>query len=275
MGYKLNRAYIGTQQVRPREIVEYLCFTAEQANSVVTLYKNFSPAVVSLETSTDGQTWTDYTIGTDITLASVWDKVYRRNKSTTPTEFSKKDNNYYYFSMSWKIAASWDITTLLCKKWTDTLTGASHTFYKLFYWRSSLTTPPKLPATTLTDYCYNSMFEDCTGLTTAPHLPATSLPKYCYSEMFYWCSNLVQLPYIIGTTMGDMACGYMFYNCSNIKIASSSNSTYTQAYRIPKEDTGTTGTNSLYYMFRYTGGTFTGSPTINTTYYAHKDIVLV
>ena len=32
-----------------------------------------------------------------------------------------------------------------------------------------------LPATTLADYCYNSMFSGCRSLTTAPELPATTL----------------------------------------------------------------------------------------------------
>ena len=37
-----------------------------------------------------------------------------------------------------------------------------------------------LPATTLATRCYNSMFFGCTSLTTAPKLPATSMEERCY-----------------------------------------------------------------------------------------------
>lgn len=50
--------------------------------------------------------------------------------------------------------------------------------------------PDFLPATTLTEYCYEFMFLGCTSLTTAPALPATTLASYCYKQMFDGCSKL-------------------------------------------------------------------------------------
>ncbi|MBO4508992.1 MAG: hypothetical protein J5747_10205 [Spirochaetaceae bacterium] len=47
-----------------------------------------------------------------------------------------------------------------------------------------------LPATTLTYFCYENMFNGCTGLTIAPTLPATELVAGCYSNMFNGCSSL-------------------------------------------------------------------------------------
>ena len=38
--------------------------------------------------------------------------------------------------------------------------------------------------TTLTPYCYYSMFDGCKNLTNAPDLPAATLTEYCYREMF-------------------------------------------------------------------------------------------
>ena len=58
---------------------------------------------------------------------------------------------------------------------------------------SSLTTAPKLLATTLTERCYDAMFELCTSLTTAPELPATTLAKNCYSYMFSDCNKLTSI----------------------------------------------------------------------------------
>lgn len=47
-----------------------------------------------------------------------------------------------------------------------------------------------LPATTLTQGCYSSMFEWCESITTAPILPATILVADCYSNMFDGCNSL-------------------------------------------------------------------------------------
>ena len=68
------------------------------------------------------------------------------------------------------------------------------TFMMLFSSNTHIKIHPKntleLPATTLTDLCYNQMFYGCTGLTKAPELPATTLTYRCYNLMFYGCKNL-------------------------------------------------------------------------------------
>lgn len=69
-----------------------------------------------------------------------------------------------------------------------TLTDACYQY--MFGGCKDLITAPSLPATTLTDYCYNSMFHDCTSLTTAPELPATTLANECYCNMFQYCTSL-------------------------------------------------------------------------------------
>ena len=51
-----------------------------------------------------------------------------------------------------------------------------------------------LPATTLANYCYSMMFQNCTGLTKVPELPATTLQEGCYSVMFGGCTGLTTLP---------------------------------------------------------------------------------
>ena len=59
----------------------------------------------------------------------------------------------------------------------------------------------------------------------------------------------------------------MFSGCTNIKLSTTQTGEYQTAYRIPKSGTGTTATDTLQNMFAGTGGTFTGTPNINTTYY--------
>lgn len=251
---------------------DYLCFTANTANSTVRLGRAGTPTSIVLETSTDGNIWSDYTIATRITLSNVWDKVYFRNKSETPTWFSIGDNNYYIFQMTWSIAASWDVNYLLCKNSTDTLIW-DNCFYQLFQSCSSLISCPKLTATTLTQSCYNSMFYECTNLITAPELPATTLTTNCYNYMFYDCTNLETLPKLPATTLTNTCYQYMFNGCSKIKLSTTQTWEYQNEYRIPETWTWTTATNALYRMFRATWWTFTWTPSINTTYYTSNTVV--
>ena len=96
-------------------------------------------------------------------------------------------------------------------------------------------------------YCYSSMFDGCTSLTTAPSLPATTLATRCYFSMFN--------------------------GCTSIKLAISKSREYDKEYRIPKSGNGVTAARALDNMFMKTGGTFTGTPSINTTYYTSNTIV--
>ena len=245
----ISKVFLWDTQIRPSwPDKDYLCFTAEQANSTVKLVKSWSPTSVNIETSTDWRTWSDYTFWTNINLSSVWDKVYFRNKSETPTGFSTATNQYYYFSAVGKVAWSGDVNFLLSKNSTTTLVW-DYCFYRLFYLCTKLTSAPSLPATTITKYCYYEMFRDCTNLITVPRLPATSMKNYCYANMLQWCSQL--------------------------KLSSTETSDYTQAYRLPTTWTWATATSWNNLMFRSTWWTFTSNPTINTTYYVHKDNTIV
>jgi hypothetical protein len=44
------------------------------------------------------------------------------------------------------------------------------------------------------------MFYECTSLTTAPELPATTLTESCYENMFYGCTNLKYIKALFTTT---------------------------------------------------------------------------
>ena len=239
MWYKVKKIFVWDKQVRP-VIPPYLCFTANTANSTVQLTKTGSPTAVTLETSTDGSNWTTYTIWTTITLSNIWDKVYRRNTSTTDTWFSLGYSNRYQFAMTGSIAWSWDVNYLLNKNSTTTV--SSNCYYNLFYWCTSLTTSPQLPATTLAEYCYcymfywctwltnapslpatilvndcyTLMFQNCTSLTTAPQLPATTLAEWCYNSMFQWCTWLTTAPTLPSTTLAKYCYISMFDWCTNL-----------------------------------------------------------
>ena len=120
---------------------------------------------------------------------------------------------------------------------------------------------------TMADYCYRGMFNGCTALTQAPALPATTLATGCYYAMFQNCTGLTRAPALPATTLAVNCYNSMFFGCTSLKLSATQTGEYTVAYRIPTTGTGTTATNALNYMFFITGGTFTGTPEINKTYY--------
>jgi len=71
---------------------------------------------------------------------------------------------------------------------------AKNAFYGLFAGADKLVNNTErllvLPATTLTESCYQDMFNGCKGIEKAPELPAPKLEKNCYREMFYDCAKL-------------------------------------------------------------------------------------
>ena len=146
-------------------------------------------------------------------------------------------------------------------------TLASSCYVNMFQGCTSLTQAPALPATTLAGQCYQSMFSGCKGLTQAPKLPATTLGSYCYYGMFYGCTGLTQAPKLLATTLESNCYQNMFSGCTSLKLSPTQTGEYTVTYRIPMSGTGTTATDALTDMFASTGGTFTGTPEINTTYY--------
>ena len=119
------------------------------------------------------------------------------------------------------------------------------------------------------------MFRDCTSLTQAPALPATTLAYFCYNYMFYGCTSLTQVSVLPATTLARQCYDSMFYGCTSLKLSSTKTDEYIQEYRIPSSENGVTATNALNNMFSSTGGTFTGTPVINTTYYLSSDNIVI
>lgn len=76
--------------------------------------------------------------------------------------------------------------------------------------------PKILPATTLASYCYQNMFYQCDRLTTAPELPATTLARNCYWGMFASCIKLTTAPELPATTLTNSCYGYMFQGCTKL-----------------------------------------------------------
>ena len=154
-------------------------------------------------------------------------------------------------------------------------TLANYCYDHMFSDCTALTQAPALPATTMATSCYDRMFQGCTALTQAPALPATTMADYCYSSMFQGCTALTQVPALPVITLANYCCSSMFYKCTSLKLSSAKTDDYTQEYRITYSGSSLTVPNILQDMFSSTGGTFTGTPSTNTTYYLSSDNMIV
>ena len=224
-----------------------LCFTAEQANSTVRIGKFGSPSSKTILYSTDAVNWSAYTIGTDIVLENVGDKVWMKaGEGGNSGGWFTSVMACYRFKMTGLIAASGNLMSIVDGE-TETFTAK--VFRSLFQGCTSLTTAPALPATTLAtncylrmfyncsslisapavlpaetlvagthidNGCYGHMFHGCTSLTTAPALPATTLASYCYSQMFSGCTSLTATPLLPATSLPTQCYFMMFQGCTSL-----------------------------------------------------------
>lgn len=97
---------------------------------------------------------------------------------------------------------------------------SEHCYEGMFSGCTSLVSSPELPATTLAESCYGGMFSGCTSLISAPELPVTTLAKYCCNNMFNGCTSLVTVPEILpATTLAQRCYESMFSGCTSLVSA--------------------------------------------------------
>lgn len=195
-----------------------LCFTAEEDS--VTIAMKIVGQVETLpnvEYSFDNKVWNDFVPAeTVVLLANTGKKVYFRGDN--PEGFSLGDGiNGGFFSFiinDKRVAASGNVMSLVDPNCKTKVIPCAKCFNRLFE-KTSITSAPELPATTLTELCYYYMFFNCKNLTESPVLPATTLAPHCYTSMFCFCENLtaVELP---ATTLVDGCYYEMFLKCDNL-----------------------------------------------------------
>ena len=200
------------------DITKPLTFKATQDGSSVKLTKSGSP-VGDFQTSRDGgNTWTDYTINTAITLNTGDEVSFRAKNDRTSAQNIQK---FFQFQMTGKIEAWHNVMSMIRTNDFATYnnTAITSACTCLFSGCTSLTKAPVLPATTLTRDCYEQMFVGCQSLTKAPELPATTLVYGCYSYMFGRCQSLTKAPELPATTLAEYCYYYMFVGCQSLTKA--------------------------------------------------------
>ena len=149
------------------------------------------------------------------------DKIQFRGSNTQYANSSSKYNSFSGSTAGFEVEGN--IMSLINSANFDTLTTLqdSYTFYSLFRGCTGLTSAENLvlPAITLVNNCYDSMFMDCSSLISAPVLPATNLANACYGNMFRSCKKLATAPELPATKLANDCYSGMFRSCQSLKIA--------------------------------------------------------
>ena len=193
---------------------DYLTFTALEDGTF-----QFSQNALQYSVN-GGKTWETLAAGTATPTITAGSKILWKQTGLTPTvyygigKFSATGN----FNISGNIMSLHYGDDFVGQ--TD-LTGKRHAFYTLFSYNNKLVSAENLilPATTLENYCYGSMFQTCTSLVTAPELPATTLADTCYVSMFHNCTSLVTAPELPATTLANSCYYCMFISCTSLTSA--------------------------------------------------------
>lgn len=169
---------------------DWLCLTANEANSTVYIYKytnNFD-----LEYSTNGTTWSAYTwegtTGQTITLANAGDKVYWRGDNADTCD-GGISNLYVQFRMSGSIKATGNVMSLLSKTCSKTEIP-KFCFYQLFRGCSALTSANIFGRVKVLSGC-GRIFQQCTSLTSI-EIPTEVIADHMdmMASAFNGCSSL-------------------------------------------------------------------------------------
>lgn len=279
---------------------DYFYIKAEAENSSTFLQKIWTPSDISLETSSDGVSWSDYSMTSSKVLPYKWSRVYFRNKNTNNV-FSTNGSNCYKFRYNWKIGAYGNISYLLNRNKTDIAPSncfvslfdaqyynlvkvdlelpwtsiESYSFYRFLSNNYDLKSAKiKCNATTIWQGCFGYIFRWCKNLEDLDiKLPATTVAYGCYQNMFDGCTKLTKLVKLPATTLASYCYQGMYNWCSLIKLSTTQTWAYQTAYRIPTSGTWNWGSNQTKDMFTNTGWTFTWTPSINTTYYTSNEVI--
>jgi len=203
------------------EHIPYVTFTAEAEQKFkMTTTGNYDLSGKFQYSVNEGK-WENVVKDEEVTFGGTNGNLRLRgiNKNGTATD----DSNYSTITFTddnVKVACTGDIRTLLDYKTYKTVDTSNARFCYLFIYCKVLTSAPQLPAKTLADSCYQSMFNLCKNLTSAPALlPATTLADQCYYYMFNGCTNLKSAPELSATTLAAYCCSYMFSDCKKLTSA--------------------------------------------------------
>ena len=197
----------------------YMTMTVDKSAGETTISPTVTGSLpnLNLQYRINNGEWSDFIVGTTADIkVGAGDAV--QFKGVNESGLSVDYDNYLNFAIYGNpVHLSGNIMSLIDGVGDTLVIPNILCFYYLFY-NSAIKTVSSdfLPATTLKEECYRSLFSYCSNLTQAPKLPSTTLAPYCYEEMFSGCTSLTQAPELPATTLVDNCYNYMFIYDSSL-----------------------------------------------------------
>ena len=192
------------------EITKYLTITPLDNNFKISFSGSYTPKY-----SYDGETWIDWSQNVTLLISNAGSKLYVKGNLTPGSKCGTfTTENRFNLSGNCNSMIFGDDAEL---DYTTNITNYSNAFEGLFKNCSVVNVSKNfLPSTTISNYSYRYMFQNCTLLETPPDLPALYIGSYSYSDMFSGCSNLKYTPSLPAKTIGSYSYQNMFKGCSLI-----------------------------------------------------------
>lgn len=175
----------------------------------------------TLETCTDGTTWSSWNGSTTVTAGVINGKYRIGLRGTGNTKFSTGSAPYtdYTFTISGinvtfegYLASLFDYQTVASGNNLPSLTQYACNY--LFNGNTSIVNTPRFEYISTSIGIYMGMFSNCTNLKKAHNLPAPTLYNYSYNNMFYNDTSLIRAPEISARHGAQYALMSMFEGCS-------------------------------------------------------------
>ena len=246
----VNKIYMGDELVWPTTPPEPVYSAMPLTFEILSAGTISASTEKNLEYSLNDGEWTTYTSEINLQQGDVIK--FRGNNETSPQFGGTAYFNAYGNAYSVLSATGFENITALTVSQTCSYMFGSYDYEDDSKGANIVSAENlKLPATTLANSCYSSMFRGCTSLTSAPELPARSVAGGCYSYMFDSCSSLTTAPALPATTISNSCYSYMFYNCTGL----------TSAPELP----ATRLADSCYYMMFQNCTSLTTAPELPAT----------
>lgn len=223
-----------------------LTFEAKADGFTVTLTSNMA-SLPSLEYSIDGGAWKTYTCNTATPSINTGHTIAFRGNNTGLSDGTHKST----FECSQDCYLYGNIMSLLsADSYVTARSVGEYAFEQLFaantYIYSHDTKDLLLPATTLANSCYASMFANCSNLTKAPALPATTLARHCYNYMFAYCRELNSVTCLATDISAENCTGYWLDHVAGTGTFTAASSSVAWSEGINGIPSGWTRVNILY-----------------------------
>lgn len=221
--------------------LDYFTIEAIEAGNLFFYSSSERNFTCTISYSTDnGQTWSQATSttnndglidrGTLVCSLNAGDKVLLKGNNERYTKYisSTYQENFFRYGTLMQLPLQCNVSgNIMSLVYGDNFVGQtsltmSYTFRRLFNYNNIVSAQNLiLPATTLTNNCYDGMFMDCALLTSIPTLPATTLAQSCYYNMYENCISLVNPPALPATTLANYCYWDMFKGCTSLTTAPS------------------------------------------------------